>query len=639
MSLFTSFNAGVSGIQNAQAGLNTTAHNLANTKTPGFTRQQNINSDTYYMNLKVTQHDVLQVGYGTQVADVRQIRDIFLDSQYRLEVGRQSFYEVQYTTEQEVEDILGEMEGVEFHDALQEMWNTIQSLSTDPANITKRELLIAEAEAFLDKAQDAYDALRDYQVNLNTQIRSQVTRINAIADRMVELNLQIAEAEASGLENANDYRDERNLLLDELAGYTAFDAYEDNTGKVTVRINNAPLVDEQRAYHMECEKIQMTEPRDTDGDGNYDRDPATGDLIYYPAGSSPMYTVVWEHGGYGEVYNVDKAFSTENDSDVGSLLSILVARGTKYGYYTDIPQNIQDMGDGQLARDLLNDYNNSIGNCMLERVEAQLDLLVHKVVTAINDAFAPNTTVDLTGVTTDANGATLSFSNHTVVLDASRCLVGTDDDATPGTEVFSRKNGERYTVYTLTQPVLAYKTDENGNRILDENGNPIQIEVTRDIGGGRYELYVYNEEDPHDVDTQYTLQNLEMNRKLLGDYNYLPVQSNPGSYNWNVYEDMLASWKEKDLILDPNSMTKYGADEFYDNMIHHSAVLGSVWSSMVDSQESLVQSIEDKRQQVSGVSTEEEMVSMLMYQHAFNAASRYITTIDDMLRHIIERLG
>ena len=47
-SLFTSFNAGVSGIVNAQAGLNTTAHNLANTKAPGYTRQQNINTDTYY---------------------------------------------------------------------------------------------------------------------------------------------------------------------------------------------------------------------------------------------------------------------------------------------------------------------------------------------------------------------------------------------------------------------------------------------------------------------------------------------------------------------------------------------------------------------------------------------------------------
>lgn len=56
MSLFTSFNSGVSGLKASQAGMNTAAHNLANTKTTGYTRQQNILRDTYYSNIKVTSH-------------------------------------------------------------------------------------------------------------------------------------------------------------------------------------------------------------------------------------------------------------------------------------------------------------------------------------------------------------------------------------------------------------------------------------------------------------------------------------------------------------------------------------------------------------------------------------------------------
>jgi flagellar hook-associated protein 1 FlgK len=66
---------------------------------------------------------------------------------------------------------------------------------------------------------------------------------------------------------------------------------------------------------------------------------------------------------------------------------------------------------------------------------------------------------------------------------------------------------------------------------------------------------------------------------------------------------------------------------------------GSVWNNMVDYQQSLTDSIEDRRQQIAGVSTDEEMVNLLMYQHAYNAASRYINTIDNMLEYIIERLG
>ena len=77
MSLFTSFNSGVSGIVSSQSGLNTTAHNLANTRTTGYSRQQNINMDTYYQNLRVTTKGKQQVGYGTTVSVVRQIRDIY----------------------------------------------------------------------------------------------------------------------------------------------------------------------------------------------------------------------------------------------------------------------------------------------------------------------------------------------------------------------------------------------------------------------------------------------------------------------------------------------------------------------------------------------------------------------------------
>lgn len=641
MSLFTSFNAGVSGIVNAQAGLNTTGHNLANTKTPGYTRQQNINTDTYYQTLRVTDKSTLQIGYGTTVATVRQIRDIFMDKEYRLEVGRQSFYEEQYNTAVEIEDIFGEMEGVEFEDALTSMWATVESLSTNPESITNRELFIAQAEAFLQKAQDINQSLRNYQINLNEQITEQVARINEIADEISALNVKIASAEASGLENANDYRDARNLLMDELATYTTFDAYEDYTGRVTIRINNAPLVDDLNSYHMQCEKIQLKEPQ-LNADGTFQRNP-DGSIIYNVIGSSPMLTVTWKDSGYGEVYSIDRAFSTENDSHVGSLLGILTARGTKFGYYTDIPQNVQDLV-GQQKLDVLNEYNNSTGKCLIERVEAQLDLLIHKVVTAINDAFAPNISTNLSGVTgTDAQGTVLNLSNAKV-LDINRCPVGTDDADTPGTEVFSRKSTERYHIYTVTGPV--YATDDNGARIKDEDGNDILLtkeEIQAD-GSSVYKLYVYNDEDKEDVDTQYTIQNLEINAKLLSNYSYLPVHGNPEAgkaeeYERAVYENMLAAWREESVVLDPNSLSKFGADEFYDSLVGSLGTQGSVWKSIVDNQTRLVESIEDKRQQVSGVSTEEEMVSLLMYQHAYNAASRYITTIDSMLEHLIERLG
>lgn len=273
-------------------------------------------------------------------------------------------------------------------------------------------------------------------------------------------------------------------------------------------------------------------------------------------------------------------------------------------------------------------------------MQAQLDLLIHKVVTAINDAFAPNVSTNLNKAGVNiVGGSALNLGENVKVLDINRCPVGTDDNDTPGTEVFSRKNTERYTIYEVSGPV--YAMDANGARIKDENGNDILLTKEEN---GVHKLYVYNEEDPKDVDTQYTIQNLEVNPSLLSNYSYLPVHGNPAAgkseeYDFGIFDDMLAAWHEESVVLDPNTLSKFGADEFYDSLITALGTEGNVWGSIVDNQTRLAESLEDKRQQIAGVATEEEMTSLLMYQHAFNAASRYVTTIDNMLEYLIERLG
>lgn len=637
MSLFTSFNSGVAGIHVAQSGLNTTAHNLSNTKTPGYVRQQNIQKDVYYQLYKTTDKADLQIGYGTTVAAIRQIRDKFLDKEYRNEVSRLSFYEVQQITAQEVYDIIGEQEGVEFNDALNSLWDTIQELNDDPQAITIRQQFVTEAEAFLDKATKAYQALKDYQVNLNSQIQSQVKNINSMADEIAQLNSKIAQIEAAGIENANDYRDRRNYLMDELAKITYYDYYEHTNGMVDIRINNAPLVEDAHSYHMATEKLKID---------NYD---ANG--VFINTSTTQMLKVVWEKNGFGDVYDLSEASSREKNTDTGSLLGILTARGQKHGYYTDIPLKEDYAGDLPY-QEALNEYNNTVGNCFLEQAEAQLDMLVNKVVKAINDAFAPN--VDLAqNAAQDQNGnalTTITVGGTTIdltsvkVLDANRCPVGADVNETRGTELFVRKaQTDRYQVFEVSDPI--YITDENGNQVPVTQEIP-QVDASGNVTGYTYRLYVYNDEDYHDVNTLYTLQNLELNEKVLENYSYLPVKGNPddpshlpGTYVQDVYKNMLEKWNAKDTVLDPNSLAEYQTSGYYAAMIGAWGVKGEVWDSMVAAQQDTTENLEDKRQQISGVSTEEEMVSLLSFQHAYNAASRYITVIDDMLEHIIMRLG
>ena len=85
--LMASFNAGVSGLHSARASLNTTSHNLANAQTKGYVRQQVLVMDSFYQSAIGPHDNVMQVGTGTVIAKTRQIRNTFLDSQYRLQLG------------------------------------------------------------------------------------------------------------------------------------------------------------------------------------------------------------------------------------------------------------------------------------------------------------------------------------------------------------------------------------------------------------------------------------------------------------------------------------------------------------------------------------------------------------------------
>lgn len=640
MSLFTSFNVGVSGLHASQAGLNTAAHNLANTKTVGYSRQQNILRDNFYNNFKVNSHGVDQIGYGTNVAEVRQIRDIFLDKEYRLDVSRLTFYEQQVITAEEIEDVLGEMEGVEFQYSMGDIWDSLQMLSMDPQSIVNRELFLSNAESFLKNAKDVYQNLIDYQINLNKEIVKQVDKINEIGEKISGLNQQILRAEASGLENANDYRDARNQLLDELAELTYYTYNEDKQGNVHVYIGNAPLVTDVRNYHMGVERIQFEE---------YNSDTQK----YEVTSVSEMYKVVWLDNGYDDVYDLETAYSQVRHTDTGSLLGILTARGNRFANYTDIPQK-PDKADytdaagnfdetayylkyNEYKKDL-DVYNNTTGCSILTRIQAQFDQLIHGIATLINDAFCPNIEQTLNGVSgTDKDGKTVTLDNGKYkILDVINCAVGTDDAATIGTEVFSRRAVDRYNVLTIGAQI--YGTDEEGNRI------PLAQEIDNPDGSKTYKLYVYNEEEPDDLNNYYTLLNLEVNPKVVENYSLLPVKLNPelgetGGYNTKVIEKILAQWTDEFAVLDPNNETTYSYAEYYRCMVTDLGAQGNTWKSIVDNQQKLTESTEDKRQQVMGVSSEEEMVDLMKYQHAYNAASRYISVIDEMLEHLIMRLG
>ncbi len=564
MSLMSSLYVGVSGLRVSQNSLNTTAHNLANVDTTGFVRQQVLQSDSTYFNWGVTHLSTLQSGLGVDIATVRQVRDVFLDKAYRQEIGRQGFYEVQYEAVQEVESMFGETEGVTFQDSLEDLWTSLEELSKTPDLIEVRATVVKSAESFLERAEIIQKQLKEYQVNLNTQIQDKVDRINEIAEEIDDLNEKISRYESNGLENANDLRDERNNLLDELGQIISITYKENSNGVVTVSAEGVQLVGETTVYKMGTAKVSE---------------------------SSNLLKPVWISYDNEDVFNLDQAVSSENDTDIGSLKGLLVTRGDDIANYTDMFKSQEE-------------YNNTINTSVIMTVQAQFDQLIHGVVTAINDILCPNKEI------------TLADGTKMTVLDEDNAPVGMDSAHTMGEALFNRESTDRYEAVDV--------------QILDEDGNLQTISVMK-----------YNEEDPDDYYSLFTLGEIEINPEIKNNYSLIPLSSNDGTgdVDMKTAEALVSKWQEPFATLSPNTLTVNNFNDYYTAFTGELANRGEQLNSISSNQATLSSNINDQRQQVAGVSSDEELTNLIKYQHAYNASSRYITVIDEMLEHVISTLG
>ncbi|WMJ90237.1 flagellar hook-associated protein FlgK [Anaerocolumna sp. MB42-C2] len=577
MSLMSSLYIGVSGLRAGQNSLNTTAHNLTNVGTTGYVRQQVVQADSSYNKWGVTHLSTLQSGLGVDIAAVRQVRDMFLDKAYRQEVGRQGFYEVQYEAVQEVEGMFGELEGVTFQNSMSDLWTSLQELSKTPSLIETRSTVVQNAESFLERADAIQNQLKKYQVNLNTQIKDKVDRINKIAKGIYDLNNKISRYESNGLEHANDLRDERNNLLDELGKIISITYKEDANGVVTVNAEGAPLVTESNTYQMGTAKVSDT---------------------------SDLLKPIWTGFDNADVFNLENNATANNDTDVGSLKGLLVCRGNDTANYTDMLKS-QD------------EYNGTINTSVIMTVQAQFDQLIHGVVTAINDILCPNKEI------------TLADGSKMTVLDEANAPAGMDSNNTMGEALFERKSMERYTTVNVTVNEL----DADGNQVYEPDG---VTPKTKTIA-----VKKYNEEDPDNIYSLYTLGELEINKDIKSNYSLIPISSNAktGDVDQKVAEALVSKWKEAFATISPNTLTKNNFSDYYTAFIGELATRGEELNSISTNQATLANKIDDQRQQVAGVSSDEELTNLIKFQHAYNASSRYINVIDEMLEHIINTLG
>lgn len=608
----TGLSIGVSGLKSSQNAINTTAHNLANVNTPGFVRQQIVFSDTHYNTIANNDVYVSQSGLGVELSEVRRIRDELLDKAYRQENGRLSFYETQFQTVYEVQEFFGELEGVTFQEYLTDLRSAFEEIAKDPGTQVNRSALIQSAVGFITRANSIYKNLETYQNKLNTEVQKSVNRINNLGETIHTLNKEISRIESAGVENANDLRDQRDNLLDELSALANIQYKEMPNGMVTVKLEGVSFVTESSVYTMSTAML------DTDKD-------------------SQVLTPVWSYLDDKPVFNLDNPVSTQKNTDIGSLKALLLARGDGPAHYTDIPDYADYEGGTNSAayqmaakkdptvsqadyiggknsaaykRDL-ETYEKKVSRSSIKTVMAEFDQLVNQMVESVNDLLCPNTSAGATGADTtqvykDDNGNVITVTANTKVLDQENAGYGCSTNSTlQGTELFSRNNTDRYKKVT---------------------------------GADGTVLYVFNETNAFGNESLYTLGNITVNKDVIQDYTKIPLSTQDGGEDKLRAEAMSDLWKKEDIKLTPDTNARKNFMNYYTEMTSQIANAGSLYSNMVDYQETMTYGINSKREAITGVNSDEELTNLVKFQAAYNAASRYITVVDQMMEHIVTRL-
>ena len=531
---------------------------MSNLDTVGYTRQQVAQATRTYVTIdKSNPVSWQQLGLGVSYSQTRQVRDYFLDRNYRRESGRSAFYGVSYSAMEEIEDIIGESyEGHAFSVAVTDLWTAVEELSKDPTAAVNQNLFVTRSYEFITKASAVYNSLCEYQDNLNKTVIQDVDKINKYAQQIEDLNRQIARIEG-GFEHANDLRDRRNYLLDQLSSMASISYNEDITGYVSVQLEGVDLVKGGLVNEM----LLYTDPKT----GFYT--PYWKMLANYSYDEYGKQYLSEESLESARVFDLTRTISSDLNTDIGSLKSTLLARGD----HRATAQEIKDVNpDGEYEQGW---YDKHISQSIIMNIQAEFDQLINAVVTKINGILAE------------------AAENES-------------------------------------------KLYPNSTYLRDENGNPYQLFQKIIDDGSTYTL-----PDGTVVDAGWSVDNITINMDLRQNPSLLNFRLTDSSEDNATMEKLKNAFQETVYKLNPNVQTPVCFVDYYKNLVSQVANSGSVFGDIMNSQTLTTDSLCNAREQIVGVSSDEELTNMIMFQNAYNASSRYINVISEMLEHILTTLG
>lgn len=611
-STFFGLNIGASGLRSYQVAVNTTANNIANVQTTGYTRQE--------ATLQAT--DALRVaarygstGTGVTVTQITQVRNEYYDTKYRENNASLGRYEQKLYYMDQIETYFKDDSTVEgFSTIFSKMFSNLDSLKTNAADKTMRSQFINSAQSLCTYFNSMAQSLSEIQKDCNEEIKNAADQINSISQKIALLNKEINQVETGTGAQASNLRDERANLLDELSKIVTVTSSEyeiTNTNNpdnplggtnFTVCINGEKLVDGNTYRTLSCEASE-TQKTMTDNEGLYE--------LYWT--DTDMHFSAISGTGNGSL----KGLFEMRDGDNGENL-----KGTVTG--VDTVNNTVTIGS--VSADELSELNLpatggsvTIGNKTFsyESWEAALN----------DDGTIEEIKFNL-GTQHD------QYGNEKKVQDN---MVGNGLSSGAGIDTM----GVPYYMAQLNQFVrnFAKLFNDIESTAQDLNGDATETFFQGETQNGT--LFTFADADSTtvssvDSDSYYklTASNFKVNANMI---------NNPSKFGTTTNSTQTDAYDVIEKLQKLQSDTKvYRGDKastFLETLISDVSVDTEKATTYYQVYTNLGTTIDNQRTSVSGVDQDEEALNLIKFQNAYNLNSKIISVMSEMLEKLTDETG
>lgn len=634
-STFFGLNIAYSALSAFQASVNTTANNISNVKTTGYSKQ--------VANLAASSAIRVNASYGTvgtgvDVTSVTQLRDSYYDTKYWRNQSSVGLFEKKLYYMQQIEELYTDDDSSEgFSTILDTFFSNMETLKNSSSDTNARNQFISGAQNLTDYFNSVATQLSKMQSDVNDEIKSTVDEVNATAQKIALLNKQINAIEIQG-GYANELRDQRALLVDSLSKIVPVEVEENQvsnsnyadmeTGATNyrIKINGQTLVDTYE-YHELAYTARENKVNQTDVDGLYDLTWKDTGVSFDPTGdaTSGSLKALFEVRDGNNLANFTGTVATGS-----SVFGSTTVDGKTVSTMTVTDPSITDMTKLNIASEGIltiqgNNYNYS--NFTLNK-EAVVD-------------GSGNPVLDSDGNQTYTYSYTFTLEKELSTIEKGKLAgqsvsIGSSINAM-GIPYYMAQMNEFVRVFAKSFNDLQEGTSSDPG--VDLNGNTMGAFFVADnqTDGTEYDFDDTTVSSYSDTYYQMTALNVAVASASVKDSSRLATMSK-SNYTDGVdtYDIITNSLKLKS---DTTMYRGAGADDFLQCMYSDISVDTQEATLFNTNYTNIQTTIDTQRQSVSGVDEDEEALDLVKYQNAYNLASKMIQVMSEMYDRLITETG